>query len=110
VIPALQFADAKEEQKNTVSSEEITIIGQFASTYILVEKEKHLILVDQHAAHERILYEQHKNNTQAPATIQLMFPLFVTLSQEEVIKIEPYIQHFIAARHPSRMFLMILQF
>lgn len=101
VIPALQFEEFQEEQKTMLPSDEITIIGQFASTYILVEKEKHLILVDQHAAHERILYEQHKNNVLPPATVQLMFPLFITLSQEEVIKIEPYIallsQHGIQA-------------
>ena len=82
---------AKEEQSALIKNDDITIIGQFASTYILVEKDKHLILVDQHAAHERILYEQHKNQKELAASIQLMFPIFITLLPEEVNKLEPYL-------------------
>lgn len=91
VVPAVSFLNSQEEQKNIIADDDFTIIGQFASTYILVEKEKHLILVDQHAAHERILYEQHKARQEISATIQLMFPLFITLTPEEVTKIEPYL-------------------
>ncbi|MGI6113603.1 MAG: DNA mismatch repair endonuclease MutL [Mahellales bacterium] len=35
------------------------IIGQVFSTYILVEKDNMIYLIDQHAAHERILYEKY---------------------------------------------------
>ena len=34
------------------------IIGQVFSTYILVEKDDYLYVIDQHAAHERILYDK----------------------------------------------------
>ncbi|MFP4650777.1 MAG: DNA mismatch repair endonuclease MutL [Desulfobacterales bacterium] len=34
------------------------IIGQFQNTYIVCEKSGELVLVDQHAAHERIVYER----------------------------------------------------
>ena len=85
------FKKPKDEQAHIVSDNDFKIIGQFSSTYILVEKEKNLIFVDQHAAHERILYEQHKNRQEISATIQLMFPFFITLTPEEVSNIEPYL-------------------
>ena len=37
-------------------------IGILFKTYIIVEIDEELYLIDQHAAHERILYEQIKNN------------------------------------------------
>lgn len=80
-----------ETQVKILAHDDFKIIGQFASTYILVEKDKNLIVVDQHAAHERILYEQHKNQKEIAATIQLMFPFFITLTPEEVSKIQPYL-------------------
>ncbi len=73
---ASQFPDIKEDNFNkqeqadinylnnnfdSVSQPEINyfkVIGQFQNSYILVEKDKELYIVDQHVAHERILYEQ----------------------------------------------------
>ncbi len=37
---------------------DVEILGQVFNTFILVKNSKHLLLIDQHAAHERILYEQ----------------------------------------------------
>lgn len=61
-----------------------TIIGQFNTTYILIEQAGNLILVDQHAAHERIIYEQLKKNFSNVATVQLLFPHIVKLSREDI--------------------------
>ncbi len=36
----------------------LRVIGQVLNLYVVVEKDRHLILVDQHAAHERIVFEQ----------------------------------------------------
>ena len=36
----------------------VRVVGQVLNIYIVVEKENHLMLVDQHAAHERIVFEQ----------------------------------------------------
>jgi DNA mismatch repair protein MutL len=42
---------------------DLKIIGQCHSTYILLEYDQGLILLDQHAAHERILYENLKKKS-----------------------------------------------
>ncbi|MGP1575990.1 MAG: DNA mismatch repair endonuclease MutL [Treponema sp.] len=39
------------------------LLGQVAGTFIAVEKNDSLYLIDQHAAHERIIFEQLKHNT-----------------------------------------------
>ena len=43
---------------------DLRVIGQFRDMYILCESGDGLILIDQHAAHERILFEQFKNRFQ----------------------------------------------
>ena len=47
---------AKDEPRFLFSS--LTIIGEAFATYIIAKDETHVYLVDQHAAHERILYEE----------------------------------------------------
>ena len=90
IAPLQTPANIKKEIKEqkltnqTIYSEEtFTIIGQFSSTYILIEKNKELLFIDQHAAHERILYEQLKKNFQNVATVQLLFPQIVHLNGHE---------------------------
>ena len=70
------------------------IIGQYNSTYILIEKEDGLFLVDQHAAHERILYELFSQRFAEVATIQLLFPHIITLSPHDITIISPHLDIF----------------
>lgn len=82
-----------DEQTHVTAEEdrEVAIIGQYKLTYILFEKDNNLVFVDQHAAHERILYEQFKANFHNVATIQLMFPEFIKLQAHDIITITPYL-------------------
>lgn len=73
---------------------EYNIIGQFHKTYILIEQEESLFLVDQHAAHERILYELFCTRFEQIATIQLMFPAIITLTHDELQILEPHLSIF----------------
>ncbi|CUH92684.1 DNA mismatch repair endonuclease MutL [Herbinix luporum] len=66
------------------------ILGQIFSTYWLVEYQKELYIIDQHAAHEKVLYERilkaAKNNKH---TSQMLLPpivLTLSLKEQEAIK------------------------
>lgn len=75
--------EAPEINQSIYEDEPHTIIGQFHKTYILIEQAGALILVDQHAAHERIIYEQLKKNFTDVATVQLLFPHIIKLSDQD---------------------------
>lgn len=61
------------------------IIGQLFRTYILVEEGENLLLIDQHAAHERIKYEELKKSLKERkvSSQYLAIPIPVALSEEE---------------------------
>lgn len=63
---------------------DIQIVGQLHKTYILIEEKDGLFIVDQHAAHERILYEQFATRFEEVATIALLFPSIITISEHEM--------------------------
>lgn len=58
------------------------VVGECFHTYILVEEEDGLILIDKHAAHERILFNQLRKTTDIPIQV-LLSPEVVNLSREE---------------------------
>ena len=53
---------------------DLTVIGQFYGTYIICQGPAGLILIDQHAAHERIVYEQLKRDAGRVASQRLLMP------------------------------------
>lgn len=61
------------------------IIGQVFMTYILLQYEDKLILIDQHAAHERIKYEELKSSlgSEDIPTITMLVPHTITLTASE---------------------------
>ena len=59
------------------------IIGQALDTYIIVEQGEGLLLIDKHAAHERILFEKLKAKKHEIMSQMLLSPLQLRMSQEE---------------------------
>ncbi len=56
-IRQLEMEKASYNQEEIPADKPVKYIGQALSTYLLVESENQLIVIDQHAAHERILYD-----------------------------------------------------
>jgi DNA mismatch repair protein MutL len=61
---------------------EFRIIGEAFKTYIFVELENKMLMIDKHAAHERILFEKFKSQ-QTSFQEMLLVPVTVTLSPDE---------------------------
>ena len=73
------------EKKSTYS-----VLGQIRGTYILCEREGDLVFIDQHAAHERILFEKFKKEYESKSVVseKLLIPILLELSAEESYLLE----------------------
>lgn len=65
----------------------LRIIGQFNKTYIIAEFNETLYLIDQHAAHEKILFEKYIKSISEGSIIiqQLLVPTLIELSTDDFI-------------------------
>lgn len=89
---------ANEDSKIDKSLLETTIIGTLFKTFIVLEnsKSEKCYLIDQHAAHERIMYEKFKyqyENTKIDKQM-LLTPEIINVNAEEKNKIENNIELF----------------
>ena len=68
------------------------IVGQVFHSYIIVEQQDKMLLIDQHAAHERILYEELRARLHEvePTSQPLILPLEVMMMSDEVAAICEY--------------------
>lgn len=66
---------------------QLDIIGQFNKTYILAQNSGELYIIDQHAAHEKILFEKFRNDIiNKDIVIQgLLTPVVLELNSEDFI-------------------------
>ena len=93
-----QKKEEKTEQVSTILPDlpkPLKVFGALFNTYILVEYEDRLLMVDQHAVHERLLFdrlmvEQSGQN----AGQELLVPMIISLSEREMILMDENRQLF----------------
>ena len=79
--------DIKAIEERVAKFPSFNVIGQFHNTYILAEWLDNLYLIDQHAAHEKILFEKYRtcikeNNIMSQV---LMTPIVIELAPEDYV-------------------------
>ena len=85
--PSVEYEIKKETETEVINVSEPEIpeyryIGEAFNTYLMAEVEGKLIIIDKHAAHERILFEKFKTQAKGESQMMLM-PVSVNLSSDE---------------------------
>ena len=82
----------RQEIASTAQSLDWRIVGEVFHSYVIVETGDKMLLVDKHAAHERILFEQLKAGLDTVEVVSqlLMLPLDVILTSAEVEALKEY--------------------
>lgn len=90
----LELFDDKLLSKNARSRHKL--IGQIFDTYWIVEYEGKMFIIDQHAAHEKVLYEKlvQKYRSRKPSSQYLNPPMILSLSLREENTVNTYLQYF----------------
>jgi DNA mismatch repair protein MutL len=76
------------EQKKLLPTKkfsDLRVIGQAKSTYLLAESEEGLVILDQHAAHERVVFEKIRQDKKTGiVSIPLLIPITIELESFEM--------------------------
>lgn len=93
ILPLLPSEDGA-PQEATGAWASYRLIGQLAHTYLMLETDEGLVLIDQHAAHERILYDEFEKRFKSLPSIELLFPPIITLTQQDYAIISEHLSLF----------------
>ncbi len=74
----------------TTADDNFSLIGQYRNSYIIVEKDGALLIIDQHNAHERIRFDRLKEQYQNRKVVSLLplFPVVLELTASEQVLLE----------------------
>ena len=80
------------EAPQSKAEAEFRYIGEAFKTYILVEYNKKLVIIDKHAAHERMIYNSLKKDNGSVGSQLLLKPVTVALAKEEYLAVTENIE------------------
>ena len=84
--PASSLTEAPENLANV--REDFRLVGEAMKTYIIIEKDGELLLIDKHAAHERMIFDALKQQGHELMSQSLLVPVTIKLPSDEVELIE----------------------
>jgi len=94
--PSIERGEERGTAEKRLNFTGLEYIGQIAGTYLVFSSSAGLTLIDQHAAHERVLFEKLKKGQPAPGekiiSQQLLIPEIVSLSPGEFAVLTEYIK------------------
>ena len=69
--------------KSVNDNDKFCFVGEAFSSYIIVEKENEILLIDKHAAHERLIYEKLKSQNSDISAQVLLSPITLQINKDE---------------------------
>ena len=82
-VPAKASTPQPVQQELPLKTQEFRLVGEVLDTYIIVEQGDAVLLIDKHAAHERILFEKFRRQTEPIMSQLLLQPIVCTPDREE---------------------------
>lgn len=101
--PVVNYTKAEDNYDNKSNNKsklpDLRVIGQFNQTYILAEGNRELYLIDQHAAHEKIIFEKFTKEISTKEVLAqvLLTPVVLELSSEDFLTYSENFEVFASA-------------
>ncbi|GFO96590.1 DNA mismatch repair protein MutL [groundwater metagenome] len=83
-------------EKDDTEKPQVKVLGQVDALYVIAETKDGLMIIDQHAAHERILFEQVRDSKRTDSQ-ELIVPINLELNPKEKVLMKecnPYLEEF----------------
>ena len=96
-IPETITKAAPEELKDSKNPIPVyRIVGEVFNSYLIVERDDKMLIIDKHAAHERIIFEKNKEmmKSKEPSSQILIAPIEIMLTSAEISVVNDYFMDF----------------
>lgn len=87
----LPLSDSGAQETAPAASSDWRLVGEAMKTYIIVERGDELILIDKHAAHERMIFDALKAQGREVMSQGLLSPILVKLGVEDAELLEKHL-------------------